>query len=852
MGVIVNKIDLTIVCCYNNCDQLQNDLLKSLNEQNVSCEKILIDNRDNKFKSAAAALNYGASQVKTKYVLFSHQDISFTDKNALNQIYNYMVKYNDSLIGVAGAKWDDEGTYTTIVHGYNKKSAGKHKIKKPVKVTALDECLFGMSIETYQKLLFDEKNFDNWHLYAADISYNATCKGIDVYAVPSKVWHNSQGQLNHSFFVGLKRLRNKYGDEFNPVRTPVASLTRDENVYFKEFRVLHWNNSIFKKKIFSKFSNLFLSHSNQFRYYRFYYHKVNKLNKSLKKKNKSLTKKNKRLKKDLSFINFDEFLINSYVSPVVKAPFSGYDKRCFAFMDHLAKYLSNLSSNVDKKPLVSVIMPTYNREDRVLIAINSVLNQTYSNFELIIVDDASTDETVDILNSFNDDRIKVIIHDENKGVSASRNSALKEAKGEYIAYLDSDNEWTPNYLSSMVGAFLTINNADALYSGQLVFREFNSSIYAVRFGSFNKSLLHNRNYIDLNCFCHKREVVDKVGGFDETLLKLVDWDFILKISEHFNIYSVPVLECKYYDHSDPSRVTLALRDTGITYEEIKDKVLEKNKICNQFDFPLKRKVSVIIPSFEALNELSECVDSILSSNEDLIDIIIVDNNSGNDVVSYLKSLEKEGKAKIILNNINYGFTYAVNQGIELADKDSDIFILNNDAVIINNAIGNLQNFAYNNEDCAIAVPHEILINNKSKMRMHVPYADKDYECDVTPSKKHHNIINMPLFHDGGTLELNFAPFFGCYIKREVYDKTLGLDAELGRHYRSDRIFSDYVRHILNMKIYQCPDAFIYHKHQVSTNKLKEQESDFQYMFKKNQWEPELAEKLGYSKRFWDD
>ena len=593
----------------------------------------------------------------------------------------------------------------------------------------------------------------------------------------------------------------------------------------------------------NKISNKILSKSNQFNYYKDNFDE-------LKKKNKSLNKKNKNLQSKLDFINFDEFLINSYVFPVIRTPFTNEDKRCFAFMDHLSKYLSNISNN-SEKPLVSVILPNYNRKDRVLVAINSVLNQSYENFELIIVDDASNDESRDVLNSLDDDRIKLIFHDENKGVSAARNSALKQAKGEYVAYLDSDNEWENNYLSSMVGAFLKLPDADALYSGQILYREFDSKPNAVRFGSYNKALLHNHNYIDLNCFCHKLNVYNKIGGFDESLLKLVDWDLILRISNHFKIYSVPILECKYYNHTSDLRLRDIYKKDNIKYIEYAPDIINKNQFDYLCDTTLKRKVSIIIPSYEALNELRECINSILEFNPELVDIIIVDNNSSSNVVNYLKSLKKEDKAKIILNDINYGFTYAVNQAIELSDDDSDILLLNNDAVLTNGAINNLQKFAYDHNDCGIVVPHEILVENNPKMKIHVPYADKRFKCDTTPSKAHHNIINMPIFHDGRALELNFAPFFCCYIKREVYNNSLGLDAELGRHYRSDRIFSDYVRHILKLKIYQCPDAYVHHKHQVSTNKLKENEDNYKYMFKKNQWEPELAEKLGYSKRLWD-
>ena len=855
----MEKIDLTIVCCYNDINQLQNDLLKTLNEQTVACETILIDNRDKKFKSASAALNYGASLVETKYVLFSHQDIYFTDNNALKEIYEYFVELDGSVIGVAGVKLDTVGTYTTVVHGVNKIPAGRHKIKKPVKVASIDECIFGMNIDVYNKLLFDEKNFDNWHLYAIDMCYNAYSNGIEVYSIPSKIWHKSEGNLNHSFFVGFKRLRDKYGDDFDLIKSPITSLKKDENVYLKEFRILYWNDSK-AQKFFSKFSkdkltDKFLSKSNKYKYYKKNYPKLKKDNNSLKKKNKKLDKKNKQLNKKLDFINFDEFLINSYYSPIVDAPFSFEDKRCFAFMDHLSKYLVKFSENNDN-PLVSVILPTYNREERVLFAINSVLNQTYSNFELIIIDDGSNDKTSEVLQSLNDERIKLILNNQNEGVSRSRNYGLNEAKGKYVAYLDSDNEWDSNYLSAMVGAFLMLPDADALYSGQILYKEFDSKPYAIRFGAYNKSLLHNRNYIDLNCFCHKLEIYNEVGGFDESLIKLVDWDLILRISNNYKIYSIPILLCKYYNHDDDLRVThihkKIFSEPSKAIFEILNKIIDKNKLDYRSCEELKRKVSIIIPNFESLNELKECVNSIFEFENEMVDLIIVDNNSGVEVVEYLKTLKKDNNAKIILNDINYGFTYAVNQGIEVSDENSDILLLNNDAILTDGAIRNMQRFAYDYEKCGIVVPHEILVKGNPRIKHHVPYADKRFECDTTPSKVHHNISNIPIFHDGGALELNFAPFFCTYIKRDIYNKTLGLDAELGRHYRSDRIFSDYIRHILKMKIYQCPDAFVFHKHQVATKKLKENKSKFHYMFDKNQWEPELAEKLEYSNRLWDE
>lgn len=106
----------------------------------------------------------------------------------------------------------------------------------------------------------------------------------------------------------------------------------------------------------------------------------------------------------------------------------------------------------------------------------------------------------------------------------------------------------------------------------------------------------------------------------------------------------------------------------------------------------------------------------------------------------------------------------------------------------------MQKTAYEFEDSWYIVPQQVLPGGTPTIKTHVPYASSFFDCDVNPSKHHNNIINMPIFHDGEILELSFAPFFCAYIKRDVLNNSVGLDAELGRHYRSDRIF----QHILDM------------------------------------------------------
>ena len=118
------------------------------------------------------------------------------------------------------------------------------------------------------------------------------------------------------------------------------------------------------------------------------------------------------------------------------------------------------------KSLVSIIMPSYNSVKFIPTTIESVLNQTYQNWEMIIVDDMSSDNSNDIINDFiqQDSRIKLIKLDKNSGPAIARNRAIKEAKGRYIAFLDSDDLWTPDKLSKQI-SFMQEHDVALSYTG---------------------------------------------------------------------------------------------------------------------------------------------------------------------------------------------------------------------------------------------------------------------------------------------------------------------------------------------------------------------------------------------------
>jgi glycosyltransferase involved in cell wall biosynthesis len=190
-------------------------------------------------------------------------------------------------------------------------------------------------------------------------------------------------------------------------------------------------------------------------------------------------------------------------------------------------------------PTVSVIIPTYNRSQLVGRAIQSVLNQTYQDFDLIVVDDASTDNTEEVVKNFNDERIRYIRLEKNSGTSAvPRNTAIKVARCEYIAFQDSDDEWLPEKLEKQMTLFeIQPPEVGVVYTG--FWKTSNrrkvyipSSEITQKEGNIHRELL-KRNFIGTPTSIVKRECFKKVGGFDEELPQLMDWELWIRISKYY-------------------------------------------------------------------------------------------------------------------------------------------------------------------------------------------------------------------------------------------------------------------------------------------------------------------------------
>lgn len=207
-------------------------------------------------------------------------------------------------------------------------------------------------------------------------------------------------------------------------------------------------------------------------------------------------------------------------------------------------------------------MPTYNRSWIVGRAIKSVLEQSFKDFELIIVNDGSTDDTDLVIKHFTDDRIIIVKSETNGGLSHARNLGLKKAKGEIVAYLDSDNLWYSEYLGVVCGAF--DKDTMMVYSGQNLLlvggTKDNPKVMGrkTRNEKYNPAMLLSGNYIDINCVVHRRNILEEVGYFNESLKVLEDWDLFVRIAIKypFSIKHIDQVLSEYYFYLPETEATL--------------------------------------------------------------------------------------------------------------------------------------------------------------------------------------------------------------------------------------------------------------------------------------------------------
>ena len=227
---------------------------------------------------------------------------------------------------------------------------------------------------------------------------------------------------------------------------------------------------------------------------------------------------------------------------------------------HEKRLMHNSSLNaLERKYKVSIIMPTFNRKNIISSSIDSVINQTFTNFELIIVDDGSDDRTDEFINNKYSNYIhtkKINYYKLNhRGVCSARNYGLEHSKGNIIAYLDSDNQWDSHYLEYMLNELNNHKNFSCIYCEVKVNNRVNGKEYILS-TPFNRKKLLEANFIDLNSFIHEKRLYDSRGGFDNNLTRLVDWDLIIRYTYNNKPLFLNKVLVDYYIDEEFENITI--------------------------------------------------------------------------------------------------------------------------------------------------------------------------------------------------------------------------------------------------------------------------------------------------------
>ncbi|XOV84238.1 MAG: glycosyltransferase [bacterium] len=231
----------------------------------------------------------------------------------------------------------------------------------------------------------------------------------------------------------------------------------------------------------------------------------------------------------------------------------------------------------NSKLSVSVIIPTWNRQDTVVPAVQSVLQQSCKVDEIIISDDGSTDNTIEVIRKEFPGELRRglirILENTHAGVSAARNAGMQKARGDIFAYLDSDNQWRKDYIMLMKAAFESNDEIVTGYAG-LRSVDLDTGIQFARASYYDRRRLIDGNFIDLNIFSHRRLVYDQHGGFDESLNRLVDWELIIRYTKHYEPIFLPFVGVDYF----LSASTLNNITHSVPLDHNREKVLQKHFI----------------------------------------------------------------------------------------------------------------------------------------------------------------------------------------------------------------------------------------------------------------------------------
>lgn len=358
-------------------------------------------------------------------------------------------------------------------------------------------------------------------------------------------------------------------------------------------------------------------------------------------------------------------------------------------------------ASFEYRPKISIITPVLNtREEWLRSSIESVLHQIYDNWELCIADDGSDQPHIrETLNFYQqkDARIKVKYLNENQGVSGASNEALAMASGEFIGFLDHDDQLLSNALYEVVLMLNRNASADFIYSDEILISKRGKPVYAYFRPDFSLDYMLSHCYI-VHFVVIRASILKKIGGFRAEFKVSQDYDLFLRVlSQTRNVLHIPKILYKWRQYESSTGHLLkerVMESSRRALQDFADREGIKGVVWGTKNFNffrLKRdildrpKISIIIPTKDRIDLLKRCIESIQNrSSYDNYEIIIVDNMSQEEeTAAYLDGLGKSYEnCRIIKFNEKFNYSMLNNYAAEFA-RGEHLLFLNNDIEVLN-------------------------------------------------------------------------------------------------------------------------------------------------------------------------
>ncbi|MEJ5945816.1 glycosyltransferase [Pseudokineococcus basanitobsidens] len=345
-------------------------------------------------------------------------------------------------------------------------------------------------------------------------------------------------------------------------------------------------------------------------------------------------------------------------------------------------------ASVEGGPAVTVVMPVRDRAVAVARAVASVRDQTTPAWQLVVVDDGSTDGTPEVLEALarEDPRIEVV-RSAPAGVSAARNLGLARARGRYVAFLDSDNEWRPAFLQTAVAAMAGAG-ARAAYAVSEVHRD-----GGVSYRGLDAQVEHLavRNHVDLNVLVLERSLLDEVGGFDTSLRRTVDYDLAWRVAQRVRLLHLPFVGVRYDDDRGAAD-RLSVRELRSWKDEVRRRhLVDWDALAAVARTP--GRVSVVVVAQDGWRTAWRAVRSALAGDPDGgedVEVVVVDPGHRPSTGRVLGALAlREPRVRVLTAPDPVSTPLGLDLGLALTTGEH-VLVLAHHAVLPDGALGRLR------------------------------------------------------------------------------------------------------------------------------------------------------------------